>query len=154
MKIILSNPAQIITVNTKGKNYKRGKELKDISVIENHSIVIEDGYIKDITPNPSIKISSDDKIIDIKDKVVLPGLVECHTHSAFAGSRADEFRRRLSGESYEEIAKKGGGINSTVKAVRSSSIEELINLLIPRVNYFISQGITSLEIKSGYGLRF
>ncbi len=152
MKIILSNPAQIITVNTKGKNYKRGKELKDISVIENHSIVIEDGYIKDITPNPSIKISSDDKIIDINDKVVLPGLVECHTHSAFAGSRADEFRRRLSGESYEEIAKKGGGINSTVKAVRSSSVEELINLLIPRVNYFISQGITSLEIKSGYGL--
>ncbi len=154
MKIIFSNPAQIITVNTDGKNYKRGKKLNDISVIENHSIITEDGYIKDIVSNSSFKISSDDKTIDVKDKVILPGLVECHTHSAFADSRAYEFRRRLSGESYEEIAKKGGGINSTVKAVRNSSVEELINLLIPRVNYFISQGITSLEIKSGYGLDF
>jgi len=154
MKIILSNPAQIITINTNGKNYKRGKELNEISVIENHSILIEDGYIKDIVTNSSLKISSDDKVIDLKNKTVLPGLVECHTHSAFAGSRADEFRRRLSGESYEEIAKKGGGINTTVKAVRNSSVEELINLLIPKVNYFISQGITSMEIKSGYGLDY
>ena len=154
MKIILSNPAQIVTVDTNGKNYKRGKELNKISVIENHSIIMEDDFVKDIVPDSSLKISSDDKIIDVKDKVVLPGLTECHTHSAFAGSRADEFKQRLSGESYEEIAKKGGGINSTVKAVRNSSVEELINLLIPRVNYFISQGITSLEIKSGYGLDF
>jgi len=154
MKIILSNPAQIITINTNGKNYKRGKELNEISVIENHSILIEDGYIKDIVTNSSLKISSDDKVIDLKNKTVLPGLVECHTHSAFAGSRADEFKRRLSGKSYEEIAKKGGGINSTVKAVRNSSVEELINLLIPKVNYFISQGITSMEIKSGYGLDY
>ena len=154
MKLILSYPSQIITVNTNGKNYKRGKELNEISAIENHSIIIEDSYIKDIVSNSSLKISSDDKVIDLKNKIVLPGLVECHTHSAFAGSRADEFKRRLSGESYEEIAKKGGGINSTVKAVRTSSVEELINLLIPRVNYFISQGITSMEIKSGYGLDY
>jgi imidazolonepropionase len=154
MKLILSNSAQIITVNTNGKNFKRGKEHSDISAIENHSLIIEDGYIKDIVTNASLKFSSEDKVIDLKDKIVLPGLVECHTHTAFAGSRADEFKRRLSGESYEEIAKKGGGINSTVKAVRNSSVEELINFLIPRVNYFISQGITSLEIKSGYGLDY
>lgn len=154
MKLIISNPAQVITVNTKGKNYKRGKELSDISVIEHHSIITENGYIKDIVPDSSLKISADDKVIDVTDKIVLPGLVECHTHTAFAGSRANEFRRRLSGESYEEIAKTGGGINSTVKAVRNSSVEELINLLIPRVNYFISRGITSLEIKSGYGLDY
>ena len=144
MKIILAYPAQIITVNTNGKNYKRGKELNNISAVENHSLIIEEGLIKDIIPNSSTKISSGDKVIDVKDKVVLPGLIECHTHTAFAGSRSDEFRRRLSGESYEEIAKSGGGINSTVKAVRNSSVEELISLLIPRVNYFISQGITSL----------
>ncbi|OGU28595.1 MAG: imidazolonepropionase [Ignavibacteria bacterium GWA2_35_9] len=154
MKIILAYPAQIITVNTNGKNYKRGKELNNISAVENHSLIIEEGLIKDIIPNSSTKISSGDKVIDVKDKVVLPGLIECHTHTAFAGSRSDEFRRRLSGESYEEIAKSGGGINSTVKAVRNSSVEELISLLIPRVNYFISQGITSLEIKSGYGLDY
>lgn len=154
MRKVLCNPAQIVTVDSKGKNYKRGKELKNISVIENHSLILEDGFIKDIVPNSSLKVSSDDKIIEVKDKVVLPGLVECHTHSAFAGSRADEFRRKLAGESYEEIAKKGGGINTTVNAVRNASIEELINLLIVRVKYFISQGITSLEIKSGYGLDY
>ncbi len=84
----------------------------------------------------------------------MPGLVECHTHTAFAGSRADEFRQKLSGVGYEEIAKKGGGINTTVKAVRSSSFEELVNVIKPRIENFISQGITTLEIKSGYGLNF
>jgi imidazolonepropionase len=154
MRKILSHPTQIVTVDTQGKNYKRGKELNSISVIENHSLILEDGFIKDIVPNSSIKRSPEDEIIEVKDKVVLPGLVECHTHTAFAGSRADEFRRKLAGESYEGITKKGGGINSTVKAVRNSGIEEIINLLVPRVNYFISQGITSLEIKSGYGLDY
>jgi len=154
MRKILHNPAQIVTVDTKGKNYKRGKELNEINIIDNHSIIIEDGIIKDILPNPSLKINSSDFFIDIKDKIVLPGLVECHTHSAFAGSRANEFRMRLAGESYEEIAKKGGGINTTVKAVREAGIEELINLLTQRVKYFICQGITSLEIKSGYGLDY
>jgi len=84
----------------------------------------------------------------------LPGLVECHTHTAFAGSRADEFRQKLNGIGYEEIAKKGGGINTTVTAVRSSSFEELVNIIKPRIDHFISQGITTLEIKSGYGLNF
>jgi imidazolonepropionase len=154
MRKILHNPAQIATVDTKGKNYKRGKKLNEINVIDDHSILIEDGVIKDILPNSSLKINSSDFVIDVKNKLVLPGLVECHTHSAFAGSRANEFRLRLEGESYEEIAKKGGGINTTVKAVREASLEELINLLIKRVKYFISQGITSLEIKSGYGLDY
>ncbi|HSP88117.1 MAG TPA: imidazolonepropionase [Ignavibacteriaceae bacterium] len=154
MKKILLNPAQIVTVDTKGKNYKRGNELKEINLLENHSIIIEDGIIKDILPDSSVKNNSSDIIYDLKNKIVLPGLIECHTHTAFAGSRSNEFRMKLGGMSYEEIAKKGGGINTTVKAVRESSIEEIINLLIPRVNYFISQGITSLEIKSGYGLDF
>jgi imidazolonepropionase len=80
--------------------------------------------------------------------------VECHTHTTFAGSRADEFRQKLSGVGYEEIAKKGGGINTTVQAVRSTSFEKLVNIIKPRVEHFISQGITTLEIKSGYGLNF
>jgi len=154
MRKILHKPAQIVTIDTKGKNYKRGKELNEINVIDNHSIIVENGIINDILPNSSLKINSSDIIIDLKEKLVLPGLIECHTHSAFAGSRADEFRMRLAGESYEEIANKGGGINTTVKAVREASIEELINLLLKRVKYFISQGVTSLEIKSGYGLDY
>jgi imidazolonepropionase len=153
MRTILLNPARIITVDTKGKNYKRGNELNEINAIDNHSIIIEDGIIKDILPDSSLKNNSA-RVINVKDKIILPGLIDCHTHTAFTGSRSDEFRRRLTGESYEEIAKKGGGINTTVQAVRNAAVEELINLLTKRVQYFISQGITSLEIKSGYGLDF
>jgi imidazolonepropionase len=153
MRTILLNPARIITVDTKGKNYKRGNELNEINAIDNHSIIIEDGIIKDILPDSSLKNNSA-RLINVKDKIILPGLIDCHTHTAFTGSRSDEFRRRLTGESYEEIAKKGGGINTTVQVVRNAAVEELINLLTKRVQYFISQGITSLEIKSGYGLDF
>ncbi|MFA6597321.1 MAG: imidazolonepropionase [Ignavibacteriaceae bacterium] len=154
MKTLLKHPAQIVTVTTNRKNYKRGKELNEISVLENHSVIFENDTIKDLIPNASITNESDYKIIDVKDKVVLPGLVECHTHTAFAGSRAKEFRLKLAGKSYEEIANLGGGINTTVTAVRNSSFNELVQLISPHINYFITQGITSLEIKSGYGLDF
>nr|MCU0332416.1 imidazolonepropionase [Ignavibacteriaceae bacterium] len=143
MKTLLFNPASMVTVTTSAKNYKRGKELNDIGCLFEHSVVIEDDLIKDILPT-----------FDLSGKTVLPGLIECHTHTAFAGSRADEFRQKLSGVDYEEIAKRGGGINTTVQAVRASSFEELINLIKPRVEHFISHGITTLEIKSGYGLNF
>ena len=154
MKTLLRNPASIVTVDTNEKNVKRGKELSDISQVFDHSIIIEDDLIQDIIPNSSIKENNFDKIIDMSGKTVLPGLVECHTHTAFAGSRAEEFRQKLSGIGYEEIAKKGGGINTTVSAVRSANFEELVNIVKPRIENFISQGITTLEIKSGYGLNF
>jgi len=154
MKTLLFNPSSIVTVNTSGKNFKRGKELSDIGCLYDHSIVVEDDLIKDMLPTASVDKNKFEKIIDITGKTVLPGLVECHTHTAFAGSRADEFRQKLSGVGYEEIAKKGGGINTTVQAVRSSSFEDLVNITKPRVEHFISQGITTLEIKSGYGLNF
>jgi len=152
MKTLLYNPASLVTINTSGKNFKRGKELSDIGCLNNHSVIIEDDLIKDIISTNSVNKNDFDKIIDVSEKTVLPGLVECHTHTAFAGSRADEFRQKLAGVGYEEIAKKGGGINTTVQAVRSSSFEELVNLIKPRVENFISQGITTIEIKSGYGL--
>ncbi|NCQ19114.1 MAG: imidazolonepropionase [Ignavibacteria bacterium] len=154
MRTLLKNPSQIVTVSTNGKNFKRGNELRDISILENHSLIFEKDRIIDFIPYGSISNESEYKIIDVKDKVLLPGLVECHTHTAFAGSRAKEFRSKLAGTSYEEIAKLGGGINTTVSAVRNASFDELVRLIIPRINYFISQGITSLEIKSGYGLDF
>jgi imidazolonepropionase len=154
MKTLLFNPSKIITINTSGKNFKRGKELSEIGCLYDHSILIEDDLIKDIPPNSSLDKNKFEKIIDLTGKTVLPGLVECHTHTAFAGSRADEFRQKISGVGYEDIAKKGGGINTTVQAVRSSSFEELVNVIKPRVENFISQGITTLEIKSGYGLNF
>lgn len=151
---ILLNPAQIVTVDTQGKNFKRGSNLNEINAVTGHSVIIENDIIKDIVPNSSLKNQSFSEIINVKDKTVLPGLVECHTHTAFTGSRADEFRMKLAGIHYEEIAAKGGGILSTVKTVRQSSFEELIKIISPRIQYFISQGITTLEIKSGYGLDF
>jgi len=154
MLTLLKNPSQIVTVSTAGKNFKRGNELNEISVLENHSLLIEDDTIKDIIPNASIKNEFDATVVDVKDKVILPGLIECHTHTVFAGSRANEFRLKLAGKSYEEIAKLGGGITTTVTAVRNASFNDLVRLISPRINYFIAQGITSLEIKSGYGLDF
>ncbi|MFH1197345.1 MAG: imidazolonepropionase [bacterium] len=154
MRKLLKYPAQIVTVNTNGENVKRGKLLNDIDVITDHSILLEDDKIIDFIANTNIKRRKYDEIIDCTDKVILPGLVECHTHTAFAGSRADEFRMKLKGSSYEEIAQSGGGIITTVKAVRKSSFDELLKIILPRVNYFISQGVTTLEIKSGYGLSF
>ncbi|HEY6437627.1 MAG TPA: imidazolonepropionase, partial [Ignavibacteriaceae bacterium] len=154
MKTLLYNPCSIVTVNTSGKNFKRGNDLSDVGCLYEHSIIIEDDSIQDLVPTSSADKNNFNKVIDVTGKTVLPGLVECHTHTAFAGSRADEFRQKLSGIGYEEIAKKGGGINTTVKAVRSSSFEELVNIIKPRIENFIAQGITTLEIKSGYGLNF
>jgi imidazolonepropionase len=149
---LLANCAQIVTINTDGKNLKRGKELNEIGLLTDHAIVVEGDKIKDLIPNFSVKNPSKYDIIDLQDKTILPGLVECHTHAAFAGSRVNEFKMRLEGRSYEEITNSGGGIISTVNAVRNSSANELLKLLIPRIKNFISQGITTLEIKSGYGL--
>ncbi len=154
MNKLFYNPTQIITVNTKKKNFKRGFELQDIGVLKNHSILVADGKISKIIPTEKINELKYDEKIDLSNKVILPGIVECHTHSVFAGSRSVEFNLRLRGTTYEEIAKSGGGINSTVKAVRESSFEELIKISKPRIENFIAQGVTTLEIKSGYGLSF
>ena len=154
MKKIITNPSIIYTLNTKGENFKRGEQMSFSDPLEEHSIIIEDGKLKDFIPNYSIKNISDFLVIDAKDRIILPGFVECHTHSVFAGSRSNEFSERLKGISYEQISKKGGGILSTVNAVRNSSEKELIDELKKRVQKFISQGVTTLEIKSGYGLDF
>lgn len=154
MNTLLSNPSQILTINTDGLNYKRSTEFRDVNNLFEHSVVINNDKISDIIPNTSINSNAYDRIIDLTRKILLPGLVECHTHSVFTGSRADEFRQKLAGVDYEEIARSGGGIISTVKSVRNASFEDLVATVKPRVEYFISQGITTLEIKSGYGLDF
>ena len=83
---LLFAPSQILTINTSGKNQKRGNELSRVDAIDDHSVVIEDNLIKDIIPNSSVKKESYDVILDLSDKIILPGLIECHTHSVFTGS--------------------------------------------------------------------
>ena len=126
-----------------------------LSIIENAALAITGKTIswvgKENQMPDQLKIK-DPKIIDCHNGWILPGFVDCHTHLVWAGSRSNEFEMRLSGASYEEISKKGGGISSTVKATRNASKDELFTLSSKRINALLKQGITSLEIKSGYGL--
>lgn len=84
--------------------------------------------------------------------LLTPGLIDCHTHLVWAGSRADEFARRLHGASYAEIAAAGGGIAATMRATRAASVEQLVQLAVPRVTALMAEGVTTVEVKSGYGL--
>lgn len=93
-----------------------------------------------------------EQTIDLQSKLLLPGLIDCHTHLVYAGNRANEFEMRLNGVPYEEIAKQGGGILSTVHATREASEEQLIELALPRLDGLLASGVTSVEVKSGYGL--
>ncbi len=93
-----------------------------------------------------------DTVLDLKGKLVTPGLIDCHTHLVYAGNRAMEFEQRLQGAGYREIARLGGGILSTVRAVRGASEKELVAQSRPRLAQLMSEGVTTVEIKSGYGL--
>ena len=93
-----------------------------------------------------------DTVLDIQGKLVTPGLIDCHTHLVYAGNRAAEFEQRLEGADYREIARLGGGILSTVQAVRAASENELVAQSRPRLAQLMSEGVTTVEIKSGYGL--
>lgn len=126
-------------------------------MIEQGAIGLLDGRIEWLGTTKGIKNSIETlakEVIDAKGCLVTPGLIDCHTHLVFAGNRSDEFEQRLNGVSYEEIAKKGGGILSTVKATRAASFDELYAQSSPRFKALISEGVTTVEIKSGYGLDF
>src|SRR6185437_14624576 len=89
---------------------------------------------------------------DLGGDWITPGLIDCHTHLVFAGTRAEEYSQRLTGATYEQIARRGGGILSTVRAVRNASETQLFEESVPRLQSLIAEGVTTVEIKSGYGL--
>ena len=153
MNILLENATQAVTAHTRGKKFKAGKHQSEAGVLKNSSVYIENGRIKWIgktVPGSIRKLNL--KKIDCRNKCVLPGLIDSHTHTVFAGNRANEFTMRIKGSTYEEIAKAGGGIVNTVKAVRNASKKELKELTKKRIKSSISFGVTTLEAKSGYGL--
>ena len=119
---------------------------------DDFSLLVKDDQIAWLGTMAERPMTSDAEIVDCAHRLLTPGLIDCHTHLVYGGDRADEFERRLEGASYAEIAASGGGIVSTVNATRAASADELFEQALPRVRQLMSEGVTTLEIKSGYGL--
>lgn len=132
----------------------RGRELRALNIYKNAAVYVVDGFIKAIGPLSEVldKVDGHPDILDAEGKAAIPGFIDSHSHLVFGGNRADEFAMRSAGMSYEQIAEQGGGIISTVEATRKASKEELKNLARIRLQKALKQGITTMEIKSGYGL--
>ena len=123
-----------------------------LAVIENGAVAASEGRIAWVGPIAEMPVLDAAERIDLAGRWITPGLVDCHTHLVYGGNRAHEFELRLQGASYEEIARAGGGIVSTVKATRVASQDELVVSALPRLDALIAEGVTTIEIKSGYGL--
>lgn len=125
-------------------------------LIEDGALGWRDGVIVYAGPRSGLPVDAEanaDLVVET-DGLVTPGLIDCHTHAVFAGNRAAEFEQRLQGATYEDIARAGGGIVSTVRAVRDADEDTLLAASLPRVRALVADGATTLEIKSGYGLDF
>jgi imidazolonepropionase len=128
-------------------------DLPDLGVIERGLVAMRDGRIVFAGAQSDFPDSADAvERVDCEGRWITPGLIDCHTHLVYGGNRAHEFELRLQGASYEEVARAGGGIVSTVAATRSASEAELVASALPRLDALMSEGVTTLEIKSGYGL--
>ena len=124
------------------------------SMIENAAIVTLGNVIDWIGDQQDLPEAQYDETIDLQQAWVTPGFIDCHTHSVFGGNRSVEFEKRLQGVSYAEIAAQGGGIASTVRATREATEEQLLNSALRRVKSLLKDGVTTIEIKSGYGLDY
>ena len=151
--LAIINCAQILTVA--GPSRPRvGAELRELGIIADGAMLVRDGLISQVGSMRDIEPSIDQsvEVIDAGGRVVLPGFVDAHTHPVFAGTRANEFEERSGGITYQEIAARGGGIQSTVRATRAASQEELVRVAEKYANWFLRCGTTTVEAKSGYGL--
>jgi len=149
--LLIQNISQIVSPKP---GVVRGKDLRNLAIHKNAAIYIKDGLIRAVGSLHDVleKVEGHPDILDAEGKAAVPGFVDSHSHLVFGGSRADEFAMRSAGMSYEEIAEQGGGIVSTVEATRKASKEELKNQGRIRLQKALRQGITTMEIKSGYGL--
>lgn len=151
--LLIKNCGQLLTM--RGKYPKKGRAMSDLGVVRNGFVACEGGCIADVGLIGKLKrslITAKTKVIDAEGKVVMPGLIDCHTHLVFAGSRAGDFEKKLAGKSYLEILRSGGGILSTVKATRRASKSGLLRGALGHLKDMLCYGVTTVEIKSGYGL--
>ena len=132
---------------------RRSDAMNDLGIIEHGYVLVREGLIVSIDagdPDGEFISSNEDlPVIDAYGRVLMPAFVDCHTHCCWAGSRLDEFEMGLRGISYLDILAKGGGIMSTVRAVREATKEQLSQELLPRIGMMASLGTTTVEIKSG-----
>ena len=125
---------------------------RDSRVIARGALLTRGGHIEWVGDEAAMPPAAVHEVHDLAGAWVTPGLVDCHTHLVFAGTRANEYAERLRGRSYEDIGRAGGGILATVRAVRAASEEQLFDESAPRLAALLSEGVTTVEIKSGYGL--
>lgn len=135
------------------KRPRVGKELSALGIIRDGGMLVRDGKIERVGPSDEIEENiGDAEIVDARGRVVMPGFVDAHTHLVFAGNRLDDFEHRARGETYEQIAKAGGGIWSTVGKTQAASEHDLLAQTRKHANWFLYAGTTTIEAKSGYGL--
>lgn len=151
--LAIINCSQLVTLAGPARP-RVGAELRELGIIADGAILIRNGLIESVGTSTQIKakIDADCRVIDAGGRIVLPGFVDAHTHPVFAGTRAGEFEERASGATYQEIAARGGGIQSTVNHTRAASLDELVAAGRRYAGWFLRGGTTTVEAKSGYGL--
>ena len=150
--IAVLHASQLVTL-AGPKRPRAGRELSELAIIPDGGMLVRDGRIDVVGPSSEIKKKAGDaEVFDARGKLVLPGFVDAHTHLVFAGNRLDDFERRARGDTYEQIAKAGGGIWSTVEKTRAASEADLLMQAKKHADWFLRCGTTTVESKSGYGL--
>lgn len=147
------NCSQVVTLAGPARP-RVGAELREIAIVSGGGLFVRDGLIERVGAEAEIEalVVADTEVIDAGGRVVLPGFVDAHTHPVFAGTRVDEFEERSKGATYQEIAARGGGIQSTVNRTRAASVDELVAAGRRYAHWFLRGGTTTVEAKSGYGL--
>jgi len=153
----MSSPAQANDADTVWRNARLATLAPDrpgLGIVESGAVAARGGRIVFAGEQSELPAECRDRsrVVNCEGRWITPGLIDCHTHLVYGGDRANEFEMRLNGAPYEEIARKGGGILSTVRATRAASEAELLRTALSRLDALIAEGVTTIEIKSGYGL--
>jgi imidazolonepropionase len=151
--IVLDNAAmRIDSLWTNARLATMDPARPGLGIVEHGAIAVQGGRILYAGPEADLPVLDPVRRTDCCGRWITPGLIDCHTHLVYGGDRAHEFELRLAGASYEEIARSGGGIAATVRATRAASEDELVAAALPRLDALLAEGVTTIEIKSGYGL--